>query len=59
MESCTNDKHKGHKTVNVYIQNKSIIHHSLKQKPLCVFAANKHNEQNKPWQKKKKKKNIE
>ena len=27
MESCTNDKHKGHKTVNVYIQNKSIIHH--------------------------------
>ena len=31
MESCTNDKHKGHKTVNVYIQNKSIIHHSKKK----------------------------
>ena len=31
---------------------------TLKQKPLYVFAANKHNEQNKPWQKKKKK-NLE
>lgn len=27
---------------------------TLKQKPLYVFAANKHNEQNKPWPKKKK-----
>ena len=28
MESCTNDKHKGYKTVKVNIQNKNIIHHS-------------------------------